>query len=65
MIRTLNTRLLFTDTDSACYEIHGKKPHIKFFKYKDLFDLSNHSKISEYFRDENKKVPGKMKDEYG
>ena len=26
MIRKFNTRLLFTDTDSACYEIHGKKP---------------------------------------
>ena len=65
MIRTLNTRLLFTDTDSPCYEIHGKKTLKKFFKYKDLFDLSNHSKSSEYFRDENKKVPGKMKDEYG
>ena len=27
MIRKFNTRLLFTDTDSLCYEIHGKKPH--------------------------------------
>ena len=25
MIRKFNTRLLFTDTDSLCYEIHGKK----------------------------------------
>ena len=24
MIRKLNTRLSFTDTDSLCYEIHGK-----------------------------------------
>ena len=29
MIRKFNTRLLFTDTDSLCYEIHGKKPHRK------------------------------------
>ena len=29
MIRTFNTRLLFTDTDSLCYEIHGKNPHKK------------------------------------
>ena len=26
MIRKFNTRLLFTDTDSLYYEIHGKKP---------------------------------------
>ena len=25
MIRKFNNRLLFTDTDSLCYEIHGKK----------------------------------------
>ena len=25
MIRKFNTRLLFTDTESLCYEIHGKK----------------------------------------
>ena len=24
MIRKFNIRLLFTDTDSLCYEIHGK-----------------------------------------
>ena len=29
MIRKLNTKLLFTDTDSLCYEIYGKKPHKK------------------------------------
>ena len=28
MIRKFNTRLLFTNTDSLCYEIHGK-PHTK------------------------------------
>ena len=27
MIRKFNTRLLFTDTDSLCYEILGKNPH--------------------------------------
>ena len=26
MIRKFNTRLLFTNTDTLCYEIHGKKP---------------------------------------
>ena len=26
MIRKFNTRLLFTDTGSLCYELHEKKP---------------------------------------
>ena len=30
---------------------------------KDLFDLSNYSKESEFFDDTNKKVIGKIKDE--
>ena len=65
MIRKFNTRLLFTDTDSLCYEIHGKNPHKKMYKYKELFDLSNFPKSSKYYCDENKKIVGKMKDEYG
>ena len=32
---------------------------------KDLYDLSNFPKDSKYFYIDNKKVPGKMKDEYG
>ena len=32
---------------------------------KEFFDLSNFPKDSKYFCDDNKKVPGKMKDEYG
>ena len=32
---------------------------------KDLFDFSNYSKDSKFFGDTNKKVIGKMKDEYG
>ena len=34
MIKKFNTRLLFTDTDSLCYEIHGKKPCKKFINTK-------------------------------
>ena len=34
-------------------------------RFHQLFDLSNFPKDSKHFRDENKKVPGKMKDEYG
>ena len=65
MIRKFNTRLLFTDTDSLCYEIHGKKATQKMYKYKELFDLSNFPVSSKYYCSDNKKVVGKMKDEYG
>ena len=34
-------------------------------KYKELFDLSNFSVSSKYYCNDNKKVLGKMKDEYG
>ena len=33
-------------------------------QYEELFDLSNFPKNSKYFCNDNKKVPGKMKDEY-
>ena len=36
-----------------------------FLNEKILFDFSNHSKDSKFFDDSNKKVIGKMKDEYG
>ena len=35
------------------------------FKRKDLFDFSNYSKDSKFFDETNKKVIGKMKDEFG
>ena len=34
-------------------------------KWKDLLDFSNYSKDSKFFDDSNKKIIGKMKDEYG
>ena len=34
-------------------------------KYKELFDLSNLPLSSKYYCSNNKKVLGKMKDEYG
>ena len=36
-----------------------------FFKWKDLFDFSNYSKDSKLFDSTNKKVIGKIKDEFG
>ena len=65
MIRKFNTKLLFTDTDSLCYEIYGKKPHKKMCKYKELVDLSNLPLSSKYYCSDNKKGLGKIKDEYG
>ena len=34
-------------------------------EFKELFDLRNFPKNSKYFCNDNKKVPGKIKDEYG
>ena len=63
--KNFNVELLFTDTDSLTYEIKSKNVYKEFYKWKDLFDFSNYSKDSEFFNDANKKVIGKMKDEYG
>ena len=57
--------MLFTDTDSLTYEIKSKDVYEEFFKWKDLFDFSNYSKDSKFFNETNKKVIGKMKDEFG
>ena len=65
MIRKFNTRLLFTETDSLCYELHEKNPYKKMHKYKELFDLRNFSVNTKYCCSDNKKEAGKMKDEYG
>ena len=60
-----NAELLFTDTDSLTYEIKSENIYEDLFKWKDLFDFSNYSKDSKFFDITNKKVIGKMKDEYG
>ena len=56
---------MFTDTDSLTYEIKSKNVYKEFFKWKDLFDFSNYSKDSKFFNETNKKVIGKMKNEFG
>ena len=55
--------LLFTDTDSLCIET-GEDFYEIMHEFKELFDLRNFPKNSKYFCNDNKKVPGKMKDEY-
>ena len=47
------------------HEIKSENVYEDFFKWKDLLDFSNYSKDSKFFDDANKKVIGKMKDEYG
>ena len=56
---------LFTNTDSLSYEIKSENVHEEFFKWKNLFDFSNYSKDSKFFDKTNKKVIGKLKDEFG
>ena len=65
MIRKFSTKLLFTDTDNLCIEIYEKNPYKKMYKYKELFDLSNLPLSSKYYYSNNKKLLGKIKNEYG
>ena len=57
--------MLFTETDSLTYELKSKNVYEELFKRKDLFDFSNYSKDSKFLDETNKKVIGKMKDEFG
>ena len=61
---TFNARLSFTGTDSLVYEIKGCNVYDQCYKDKHLFDFSVYNKNSIYFDDSNKKVLGKMKDEF-
>ena len=63
--KNFDAELLFTDTDSLTYEIKSKDVYEEFYKWKDLFDFRNYSKGSKFFDETNKKVIGKMKDEFG
>ena len=58
-------KLLFTDTDSLCYEVETQDLYQDMWESKQLFDLSNYEKDHAIFDDTNKKVLGKMKDECG
>ena len=62
--KIFDAELLFTDTGSLTYEIKSENVYEKFFKWKDLFDFSNYSKDSKVFDEANKKVIGKMQDEF-
>ena len=64
VLKTFNASLLFTDTDSLVYEIKDGYVYDQCFKDKHWFDFSGYSKDSVYYCDLNKKVLGKMKDEF-
>ena len=64
MIRKFSTGLLFTDTGSLCYELDENNPYKKMYKYLELFDLNNFPISRKHYCSDNKKVLGKMKDEY-
>ena len=57
-----DAELLFTDIDSLTYEIKSENVYEKLFKWKDS---ENYSENSKFFDETNKKVIGKMKDEFG
>ena len=59
-----DAKLLFTDTDSLVYDIKTKDVYEDFYLDKDLFDLSDYPLHSKFFDPVNKKVIGKMKDEF-
>ena len=54
---------ILTDTDSFIYDIN-KRFYEMMHEHKEFFDLSNYHRNSKYFCIVNKKVLGKMKDEY-
>jgi hypothetical protein len=58
-----DNKLLFTDTDSLCYEIHTEDIYKDMYEDKTLFDLSNFPIDSECYDKSNKKVIGKFKSE--
>ena len=63
--KNFNAELLFTETDSLAYEIKSENVYEEFYDWKDLFYFSNFSKDLRFYDDTNKRVIGKMKDEYG
>ena len=60
-----NVKLLCMATDSFIIEVIGDHFDDIMLENKEYFDLSNSPKNSQYHTDDNQKVPGKMKDEYG
>ena len=58
-----NAKLLFTDTDSLCYEIQTDDIYQDMLEDIELFDTSEYAQDHPLYSLANKKVLGKMKDE--
>lgn len=56
-------KLLFTDTDSLCYEVKTDDFYKDMWDQKELYDFSGFPEDSPFFDKTNKKVLGKFKDE--
>lgn len=57
--------LIFTDTDSLCYLIQTNDAYADMEKHLTDFDTSNYPSHHRLFSLGNRKIPGKMKDEFG
>ena len=65
VLKTFNyVKLLFTDTGSLVCEMKGGNVYEHCFRDRHLFAFSRYPKDSFYYCDINKKVLGKMKDEF-
>ena len=56
--------MLFSDTDSLVYGIKTKDVYEDFYQNKNLFHFSDYPLDSKFFDPANKKIIGKMKDEF-
>ena len=56
--------MLFTNTDSLVYEIKTEDIYGDFYGEKKFFDFSEYSSNSKFFDPVNRKVIGKIKDEF-
>ena len=59
-----DAKLLLTDTDSLVYEIKTEHVYKDLYQDKNLFDFSDYPLDSKFFNPVNKKVIGKMEDEF-
>ena len=59
----VKARLLFTNTNSLCYEIETYEICENLKQYKEIFDFSDCDTSNKLSSDTNEKVIGKMKDE--
>ncbi|KMQ81883.1 hypothetical protein RF55_24886 [Lasius niger] len=58
-----NVRLLFTDTDSLCYEVVTEDIYADMGQDQHLYDFSDYQTTHPLFSNTNKKILGKFKDE--